>query len=132
MSIVAPILIGLLFILVMALFPDRARQKVNALLIAGAGAVYWSGGLGGWEFPFGLVMIYVAYRGLASWRWIGVGWLLHTVWDVVHHLKGNPIIPFVPGSSFGCAICDPVIAVWCFAGGRSVVAVFRRSRGALG
>ncbi|WP_203779936.1 DUF6010 family protein, partial [Actinoplanes philippinensis] len=127
MSIVGPILVGVLFILVMAAFPDGARQRVNALLIAGAGAVYWSGGLGVWEFPFGLVMIYVAYRGLDSWRWIGVGWLLHTCWDVVHHLKGNPIIPFVHDSSFGCAICDPVIALWCFAGGRPVIA--RRAHG---
>ncbi|SFF99559.1 hypothetical protein SAMN05421541_1401 [Actinoplanes philippinensis] len=129
MSIVGPILVGVLFILVMAAFPDGARQRVNALLIAGAGAVYWSGGLGVWEFPFGLVMIYVAYRGLDSWRWIGVGWLLHTCWDVVHHLKGNPIIPFVHDSSFGCAICDPVIALWCFAGGRPVIA--RRAHGSL-
>ncbi len=54
-------------------------------------------------------------------NFIGVGWLLHTAWDVLHHLYGNPIIPFVPTSSLGCAICDPVIAVWCFAGGRSLI-----------
>jgi hypothetical protein len=120
MSVLAPILIGIIFILVMSLLPDEPRRTLNALLIAGAGAVYWSGGLGVWEFPFGAVMTYVAYRGLRSWRWIGVGWLLHTAWDLVHHWKGNPIVPFAPDSSFGCAVCDPVIALWCFAGGPSV------------
>ncbi|MFI7130965.1 DUF6010 family protein [Nonomuraea sp. NPDC050153] len=51
---------------------------------------------------------------------MGAGWLLHTAWDVLHHLQGNPILPFAALSSFGCAICDPVVALWCFAGGPSV------------
>lgn len=58
-------------------------------------------------------------------------WLLHSTWDVAHQLHGSPIIPSVPTSSFGCAICDPVIAVWCFAGGPSVRDVFRRKQHAL-
>ncbi|BCJ46931.1 hypothetical protein GCM10010168_35490 [Actinoplanes ianthinogenes] len=121
MPVVAPILVGIVFVLLMSLLPDQPRQQLNAVLIAGAGAVYWSGGgLGAWEFGFGAVMTYVAYRGLTSWRWIGVGWLLHTGWDVLHHLKGNPIIPVLHDSSLGCAICDPVIALWCFTGGRSL------------
>jgi hypothetical protein len=37
------------------------------------------------------------------------------IWDVLHHLFGNPIIPFLPASSIGCAVCDVVIALWCFA-----------------
>ena len=61
------------------------------------------------------MVTYYAYRRLRSYNWIGVGWLLHTGWDVLHHLYGNPIVPFVADSSFGCAICDPVIALWCFA-----------------
>ena len=59
---------------------------------------------------------------------IGVGWLLHTAWDVVHHLRGEPIIPFAHDSSLGCAICDPVIAVWCLAGGPSVPDLLARLR----
>jgi len=43
-----------------------------------------------------------------------------TAWDLVHHVRGHPIIPFAHDSSLGCAICDPVIAVWCLAGGPSV------------
>lgn len=65
-------------------------------------------------------MTYCAYRGLESWTYIGIAWLLHTTLDVIHHLKGAPILPFAHTSSLGCAICDPVIAIWCFGGGRSI------------
>ncbi|WEO98172.1 DUF6010 family protein [Streptomyces sp. FXJ1.172] len=120
MRYVAPIVIGLLYVLLMSLIPEPHRRRFNAVMVAGAGAAYLSGGgLGGWEFAFTALSTYVAYKGLESWAWIGVGWLLHTAWDVVHWLKGHPIVPFVHDSSFGCALCDPVIAVWCLGGGRS-------------
>ncbi|XKK64312.1 DUF6010 family protein [Streptomyces sp. ARC32] len=116
---VTPIAIGLLVVLLMSLVPARHRRPLNALGIAGAGGVYFSGGgFGAWELPFGALMLYVAYRGLTSWTYIGIGWLLHTAWDLAHHLKGNPILPFAHDSSLGCAICDPVIALWCLNGGR--------------
>ncbi|PZG13551.1 hypothetical protein C1I95_23435 [Micromonospora craterilacus] len=121
MTILMPLLVGALYVCLNSLIREPQRRRFNAIMVAGAGAAYLSGGgLAGWEFPFVAVLAYVAYRGLESWRWIGVGWLLHTGWDVVHHLYGNPIIPFLPGSSFGCAICDPVIALWCLTGGWSV------------
>jgi hypothetical protein len=122
MTIVVPLLIGLAYVCLNSLIRDRnRRRRVNAVVVAGAGAAYLSGGgLGPWEFAFTTVLTYVAYRGLESWTFIGVGWLLHTGWDVAHHLDGSPIIPTVEHSSFGCAICDPVIALWCFAGGPSV------------
>src|SRR6266481_177631 len=54
-----------------------------------------------------------------------IGWLLHTGWDILHHLYGNPVLPFDATSSLGCAICDPVIAAWCFAGAPSLYEVIR-------
>jgi hypothetical protein len=36
------------------------------------------------------VVTYCAYRGLSSYGFIGVGWLLHTGWDALHHLYENP------------------------------------------
>ena len=120
-EVLAPILIGLLYVLLNSLIHEPHRRKFNAVMVGGAGAAYLSGGaLGPWEVVFCAVLAYVAFRGLDSWTFIGAGWLLHTAWDVVHHLKGQPILPFAHGSSFGCAICDPVIAIWCFTGGRSV------------
>lgn len=127
-ALAAPVLVALVYITLNALWrdPDRRRQ-FNALVVAGAGAAYLSGGFGLWEFVFTSVMTAVAFRGLRSWSWIGVAWLLHTGWDVLHHRYGNTIIPFAPTSSLGCAICDPVLALWCFIGGPSVVAWVRRS-----
>ncbi|MFF7750146.1 DUF6010 family protein [Streptomyces sp. NPDC007971] len=29
------------------------------------------------------------------------------------------MVPFAHDASFGCALCDPVIAAWCLEGGRS-------------
>ncbi|MFD8504884.1 DUF6010 family protein [Streptomyces sp. NPDC059687] len=121
MQYLAPVAIGVLYAVLMSLLREPRRRRVNAVMLAGAGAAYLSGGgLGAGEFTFTALVTYVAYRGLESWTFIGVGWLLHTGWDVVHHLKGNPIVPLDHGSSLGCAICDPVIALWCLRGGPSV------------
>lgn len=130
MNIVAPILIGLLYCAAVLLVPEPARRRFNAIFVAGAGAAYLSSGaLGPWELLFTTAVTFCAYRGLTSYRWIGVAWLLHTGWDIVHHLMGQPILPFAPISSFGCAICDPVIALWCFAGGPSIRDLRRRPKG---
>ncbi|MER6981588.1 DUF6010 family protein [Streptomyces carpinensis] len=132
MRYLMPVVISVLYALLMSLPREPHRRRVNAVMVAGAGAAYLSGGgLGGWEFAFTAVATYVAYRGLESWTFIGVGWLLHTAWDVVHHFKGHPIIPFAHDSSFGCAICDPVIALWCLWGGPSPRELLRRGRRAM-
>ncbi|MBO3747448.1 hypothetical protein J5X84_15330 [Streptosporangiaceae bacterium NEAU-GS5] len=126
MTFVVPLLIGVLYVGASSLIREPYRRRLNAVMLAGAGAAYLSGGgLGVWEFAFTAVLTYVAYRGLDSWTFIGIGWLLHTAWDVVHHIRGNPIIPFAHDSSLGCAFCDPVIAIWCLAGGPSVTDVLR-------
>lgn len=127
LTIAAPIGIAIVFIALTSLITEPARRNFMAIMIAGAGAAYLSGGgLGRWEFVFSTVATYCAYKGLSSYRFIGIGWLLHTGWDILHHLHGNPIIPFSAASSLGCAICDPVIAAWCFVGAPSLFEVMRR------
>jgi Family of unknown function (DUF6010) len=118
--LLAPILIALIFISLCSLLKEPKRRDFMAIMIAGAGAAYLRGGLGKSEFVFTALVTWVAYKGLHSYRFIGIGWILHTGWDIIHHLYGHPIVPFVPTSSLGCAICDPVIAAWCFAGAPSV------------
>jgi hypothetical protein len=116
--IAVALLVGVAYVCVNSLVPEPARRRFNAVMVGGAGAAYLSGGgLGAWELAFTTVLAYVAYRGLESWTFIGIGWLLHTAWDVVHHVRGEPILPFADHTSLGCAICDPVIAIWCLAGG---------------
>lgn len=109
-------IVALIYIAANSFFHEPQRRNFNAIMIAGAGAAYLNGGFGRWEFGFTAVVTYFAYQGLRSYRFIGIGWLLHTAWDVLHHLYGNPIVPFAPTSSLGCAICDPIIAAWCFVG----------------
>ncbi|GGM59232.1 DUF6010 family protein [Dactylosporangium sucinum] len=112
---VVPVAIGLLYVALNSFVPEAHRQRFNAVMVGGAGGVYISGGgFGLWELGFAAVMAAVAFAGLRSYAFIGLGWLLHTAWDVAHHHRGAPIIPSLHDSSFGCAICDPVIAAWCF------------------
>ncbi|WP_247236124.1 DUF6010 family protein [Telluribacter sp. SYSU D00476] len=124
----AAVLIAFAFIALMSLVKEPSRQKINAILIAGAGGVYWSGGLGVWEFMFGTIMLFVAYKGLKHYYFIGIGWLLHTVWDLLHHVYGSPIVYLEPSSSAGCAVCDPILAVWFFFGAPSVWNLFRKQK----
>ena len=123
-QLVVPILVAAGLIALISLLAEPARQKFSAVFLAGAGAAYLSGGFGLWEFAFCGVMTGLAFAGLSHYRAIAVGWLAHTVWDYLHHLYGNPIIPFAPLSSFGCAICDPVIAIWYAFGAPSIWRIF--------
>ncbi|WP_212986210.1 DUF6010 family protein [Actinoplanes auranticolor] len=117
---IMPVVVALVWAGIFSFVPEPHRRRINAVLIGGAGAAYISGGsFGLGELAFTAVVSAVAYLGLRSWTFIGVGWLLHTGWDILHHRRGAPLIPSLPDSSFGCAICDPVIALWCFTGGRS-------------
>lgn len=111
----AAVAIALLYILLSSLVREPDRQKISAIIVAGAGAAYLSGGLGPPEFVFCTVMTFVAYKGLTNYYYLGIGWLLHTSWDIVHHLYANPIVPFEPASSAGCAVCDTILALWFFA-----------------
>ena len=74
------------------------------------GVAHLSAGLGIWQFVFCAPMTYPRDR------FIGVAWALHAAWDVVHHLYANPIVPFAPTSSAGCAICDLALAGWYLVG----------------
>jgi hypothetical protein len=126
LALLSPLAAAALAITLGSLLEPKQRRSMSAVTVAGAGAAYLSGGLGAWEFPFCGVMTYLAHRGLQDYRFIGVAWVLHTTWDVVHHLYGNPLVPFAPLSSAGCAICDLMLAGWYFAGAPSVVRATNR------
>lgn len=123
LRILAPIAIAVIYILLCSLIKEPNRQKFNAIMLAGAGAAYLSGGFGIYEVIYCGLITYVAFKGLDSYTFIGIGWLLHTCWDILHHLYGNPILPFAPTSSFGCAIADPVIAIWFLTGAPSIYSI---------
>jgi hypothetical protein len=111
---VAAAIIALVYIAISSLAPEPNRQKISAVIIAGAGAVYWSGGFGIAEYIFATAMLFMAFKGLTNYTFIGIAWLMHTTWDALHHFYGNPIVPFSASSSAGCAVCDSVLAIWFF------------------
>jgi hypothetical protein len=115
-ALVSPLAVAAVAITLCSLLEPKQRRSVSAVTVAGAGAAYLGGGLGVWEFPFCGVTTYLAHRGLEDYRCIGIAWVLHTIWDVLHHLYANPIVPFAPLSSASCALCDLALAGWYFAG----------------
>ncbi len=123
---IAAVAIALIYITLSSLIKEPDRQKLSAIVVAGAGAVYWSGGLGVWEYVFGTVMFFFAFKGLKKYYFLGIGWLMHTGWDIVHHLYANPIVAFSPSSSAGCAVCDAIIAIWFFNNAPSMQQIFKR------
>lgn len=116
MEWIGPVVGGLVFIAVMGRVRDPARRRFNAVLVGGAMGAYISGGLGLWELPFAALGSLVAYRALESTKMIGVAWLMHSAWDLVHHAYGDPIWPFMETSSFGCFVFDTVIGAWFLLG----------------
>ena len=129
-QMIAPLFVAEAFVAACSLFREPKRHHFSALILAGAGAAYLNGGLGIWEFAFCALLTFLAYRGLKNYRFIAIGWLLHTAWDVAHHLYGTPIVPFVPTSSAGCAICDMGLALWYFLGAPSLYAKTRNEEAA--
>jgi len=120
--------IAVLFILLCGLIKEPYRQQFNALMIAGAGAAYLSGGLGPWEFVFCTLMTFIAFLGYRRYVFIGIGWLLHSGWDILHHLYGNPIVPFSASSSAGCAVCDAILAIWFLYKAPAIIPLIYKTR----
>jgi len=116
MDYVGPIVGAIVFAAVMSLVAEPTRRTLNAVILAGASGVYLSGGFGPWELIYPTIALPIAFSGLRSYRSIGVGWLIHACWDIVHHFWGNPIWPFMPSSAFGCMLFDTMIALWFLAG----------------
>lgn len=64
MTLVSPLIVGIIYCLLMSLIREPHRRRFNAILVGGAGAAYLSGGgFGPWELPFVALTAYVAYRG---------------------------------------------------------------------
>jgi uncharacterized protein DUF6010 len=126
-QLIAPLVVAGIFIAACSLFKEPNRRNFSAIIVAGAGAAYLNGGLGIWEFVFCAVITALAFWGFKDYRFIGIAWILHTAWDVVHNFYGNPIVPFVPTSSAGCAICDVALSLWYFLGAPSIYSRARRA-----
>ena len=116
LAAIGAVVVALLYIWLSSLVKEPERRKLSAIIVAGAGAAYLSGGLGAWEFAFCTLITFLAYKGLENYHYIAIAWLLHTCWDLMHHFYAHPIVPFEASSSAGCAVCDTILAIWFFMG----------------
>lgn len=112
---VQPLIVSLLWIALAALAREPARQRIQAVIVAVAAGAYMNGGFGSWELAFSVLVAVCAYFGLSEYRWLALGWALHTCWDTAHHIAGRPMITWLPDSSFNCAVTDLVLAAWFLA-----------------
>jgi hypothetical protein len=120
MDVLGPAIGACVFVLIMSPVREPARRTLNAVIVAGASGVYLSGGFGVAELVYPIVVTPVVYRAIRSYRYIGLAWLMHAAWDLLHHFWGNPIWPFMRTSSFGCFVFDSLIAVWFLTGAPAV------------
>lgn len=125
---VANIALGGLFVLGVSLIREPLRRQSMVVLLVFAVGCYWQGGLGMLEYPFIILGLISAVAGMRWYPMIGVGWLVHTIVDMLHHQAGLPLLPSVPLSSLGCAVFDIVIAIWFFVGAPNVWDTFKRRR----
>ncbi|MBX7481697.1 DUF6010 family protein [Qipengyuania qiaonensis] len=122
------VVVGVAFILLAGLLPEPWRQRSMAMLVGFGSGLYWEGALGGWEYLPMLAGLALALLGLRWYPAIGLAWLVHTANDIAHHAYGDPLLASIPLSSFGCAVFDPVIAIWFFAGAPDLIGTVRRRR----
>jgi hypothetical protein len=114
LDLVMPAVAAVLVILLMSRIREPVLHRIHVLLLAGFSTAYLGGGLGPWELIYLPPATYVAYKAMSSYRFVALGWFMHPVWDMVHHFYGNPLWPWMPTSSIGCAIFDPIIGIWAF------------------
>lgn len=113
-------------VLLFGALPHPWRARVSSAVAAFAGGVYLTGPLGLAEVPLALCVLVFAILGQADIRALGVAWCLHAAVDVAHDLLAPPVLPAFPTFSVGCAVIDPLLAVWYFAGAPSLLDRWRR------
>ena len=121
-----PAIAAVFFVLGMSRVPEPARRNFNAILVAGTCGAYLNRGFGVWELLYPFLATPVIYRGLRSYRFIGLAWFMHAAWDLAHHFWGKPIWPFMPASSFGCLVFDALVAIWFLADAPALSGAGRR------
>jgi hypothetical protein len=120
-ALLLPLVPALLVIVILSKLPEPVRMRVSAVSAAGFTGLYLNGGFGAWELVYMAVASVPAYYAQRSYSAAGVAWLMHAGWDLLHHFYGNTLWHWDPMSSLGCAIMDPLVALWFFAGAPSVL-----------
>jgi Family of unknown function (DUF6010) len=107
------VIVPLLFWIIPSSFmKEPKRRTFNAIILAVGGGAYFNSGFGYYELIFGAVIGFTAYHSLNNYKFLALGWLFHTIWDIAHHVTGNPMLDYLPSTSFECAITDFLLAIW--------------------
>jgi hypothetical protein len=128
MSVVGPIFVALDYISLCSLFGEPGRRNFNAIMIAGAGAAYSKGVSASGSSPLPPLSPSALSGGSGPTTGSASDGCYIPAGTCRITSTGNPIVPFVADSSFACAVCDPVIALWCFAQAPSVHDLLRRRK----
>jgi hypothetical protein len=118
-SFVVGLLLGLLFVLLVHTIPPQPARQAIALVLAFTACVYAGAmlaqsppaGIAFLELVVAAVVLCCAAVGLrSSTGWLAAGYVLHGVWDLVHHPRAvsTKVASWFPPL---CAAFDIVVAV---------------------
>jgi hypothetical protein len=110
---------------------EPQRRQVNCILVGLAASTYGNHSFGLVESVGTITVLTLGILGLRSYRWLGAAWLVHTGLDIAHHLVADPMFRYFPASSLGCAVTDPILALWFFAEAPDIRDVIKQLRAKL-
>jgi Family of unknown function (DUF6010) len=128
---IATVFGALLFIGALSLVREPSRRYLSVVALASGSSLYYAGGLGGWDKLFWLTVMGFAFAGCRWYPAIGIGWIVHTAWDIFNFRAGHALETGVLRINLHCAIFDPIIALWFAFGAPSVWELLKRRRSTL-
>ncbi len=114
-GILAGFIIPIIWIWSFSAVSEPRRQQVNCILVGLAASTYGNHSFGPIEAAGTMTVLTFGILGLSNYRWLGAAWLTHAGLDIAHHLVSDPMFRYFPASSLGCAVTDPILALWFFA-----------------
>ena len=118
-SFVVGLLLGLLFVLLVHTIPPQPARQAIALFLAFTACVYAGAALAQ-KPPTGIVLIELVIAAIvfccaavglrAQTGWLAAGYIVHGVWDLLHHPRAVPtrVASWFPPL---CAAFDFVVAI---------------------
>ncbi len=117
-GVVSGLTIAALWVFGCSLLREPQRRVLNTLLIGVAAGAYGNHQFGPLEALGTLTLLFLGFLAFKDYRFLAAAWLVHTAIDVAHHLNGDPMFSYFPASSVGCAVTDPILAMWFWHGAR--------------